>query len=63
MTTNYEHIKNCDINALAELLTDLAVDILNKPDWYHQNLGLSNNILMKKWLESNIFERIGEMGI
>ena len=61
--TNYDHIKKCDINALAVLLTDLAVDVLSKPDWYHQNLGLYNNTLMKQWLEADIFEKIGEMGI
>ena len=63
-TTNYDYIKNASLNSLAELLTDFAVDVLSKPDWYKQNLGLADNTLMKKWLQAEMmFEKIGEIGI
>lgn len=64
LPTNYEYIKDASLNSLAELLTDFAIDVLSKPDWYRQNLGLADNTLMKKWLQAEMmFEKIGEIGI
>ena len=62
--TNYEYIKDASLNSLAELLTDFAIDVLSKPDWYRKNLGLADNTLMKKWLQAEMmFEKVGEIGI
>ena len=62
-TTNYDYIKNASLNSLAELLTDFAIDVMSKPEWYKHNLGLADNTLMKEWLKSELFEKVGQIGI
>lgn len=63
VVSNYDYIKVASLNGLAELLTDLVVDVLNNPEWYRENIGLVENSLMRSWLRADQFDTVGKMNI